>query len=210
VTDWDWKKSREKWNTHAKRKKDLAAGFGAWSEEKHNDQTEKEQALIQACLPPVRIHKILDFGCGVGRMSQWLHKCYPMAEYVGVDFSKEMLAVARENNPILRYDLIEDWLPFKDEFFGGIFTCTVLQHIVVEKELSNIVSELSRVLRRGGIAILFENVEPIRQPGNLLHVLFRKPEEYIELFEKHGIALEKKASGLFQEQEHAVFVGRKH
>lgn len=209
MTDWDWQKSREDWNKRGKAKGTLAAGIRSWNEKESLKQTEAEQKLIQVHLPPARIFKLLDFGCGVGRMSQWLQKCFPSADYFGVDFAKEMLEVAKETNPTLHYDIYETKLPYKDEFFGAIFTCTVLQHIVVEEEIQNVVSELSRVLAKNGYAILFENIEPELQPKNPLHVLFRKPEEYIEMFAMHGINLEKKDSGKFHNQEHAVFIGQK-
>jgi ubiquinone/menaquinone biosynthesis C-methylase UbiE len=109
----------------------------------------------------------------------------------------------------LRYDLIETKLPFKDDFFGAIFTCTVLQHIVIEEEIDNAISELVRVLKTDGHVMLFENVEPRLQPKNPLHVLFRTPEEYIEMFAENGVDLEEVACGSFHKQVHSVFVGQK-
>lgn len=209
MAEWNWGHSRADWNQRGAKKKELAAGFHAWDKSESAIETIREQKLIQRHLPPVRIPNILDFGCGVGRMSRWLLGCFPSAKYVGVDFSQEMLAVAKRINVGLNYAIMELTLPFGDNSFGAFFTSTVLQHIVVEEEILNTVSELSRTLEPGGLAILFENVEQGREPLNPLHVLFRKPEEYVALFAKHNITLEKKGSEVFHGQEHAVFVGRK-
>lgn len=209
MEEWGWEQSRMDWNQRGQKKKELAAGFHAWSETESANETKREQDLIQRNLPLASVSNILDFGCGVGRMTKWLQGCFPSAEYIGVDFALEMLKVAKEANKDVRYQRIELSIPFGASSFGAFFTATVLRHIVVEKEILNTVSELSRILKQDGIAILFENIEQGREPLNPLHVLFRKPEEYIAMFSKHGIILEEKDSEVFHGQRHAVFVGRK-
>ena len=60
----------------------------------HIDDNEVEAALVQL-LPPDGIHDLLDIGTGTGRMLEVFGTRVERA--VGVDLSREMLAVARAN-----------------------------------------------------------------------------------------------------------------
>lgn len=60
----------------------------------HVDEKEVEQAVL-ALLPPGRIANLLDIGTGTGRVLQLLKNRVDQA--LGVDYSRQMLAVARAN-----------------------------------------------------------------------------------------------------------------
>ncbi len=96
----------------------------------------------------------LDFGCGVGRLSQAL--ALHFTEVYGVDISSEMIALAREFNrqgPRCRYIMNSrsDIRLFPDDSFDCVLSDLVLQHIRPDVS-ARYIEEFLRVLRPGGTA----------------------------------------------------------
>jgi len=95
----------------------------------------------------------LDFGCGVGRLTQALARRF--ASCVGVDISRRMIEEANSFNqyPHCRYVVHSDIpLPFSDESFSFIYSNIVLQHVprpFSERYLRDFV----RVLAPGGVLV---------------------------------------------------------
>ena len=77
--------------------------------------------------------KILDLGCGMGHYSKYMKS--KGFEVVGIDFSKEMLRIARDNNPDIEFiesDICN--LPEKlDKDFDGVLLAYVIQHLSKEE-----------------------------------------------------------------------------
>ena len=101
--------------------------------------------------------KALDFGCGVGRLTQAL--CRHFDACWGVDISPSMIELAEQYNRHpgrCRYCLNEadDLRAFDDNTFDFIYTCFVLQHMR-PKYSKNYIKELLRVLAPGGV-LLFQ------------------------------------------------------
>ena len=97
----------------------------------------------------------LDFGCGVGRLSQ------PLASHfrhvVGVDVSAEMIRLANAINQYpdrVRYvcNVRDDLEIFRAGEFNFIYSNVVLQHIVPDRALLYL-GEMLRVLARGGLLV---------------------------------------------------------
>ena len=104
----------------------------------------------------LRTHgNLLDLGCGSGRnfwrlRGQKLH---------AIDFSKEMIKLARINAQKRRivgnFSVSSaDELDFEDNFFEGVLFWAVLHCIKSRKKRLAVLSEIYRVLRPGGRAIL--------------------------------------------------------
>jgi ubiquinone/menaquinone biosynthesis C-methylase UbiE len=97
----------------------------------------------------------LDFGCGVGRLTQALSAHFP--ECWGVDISPTMVRLAREfsqDRPQCRFllnhgDRLEE---LANNYFGFIYSSIVLQHIAPEYS-RRYIAELIRVLRPGGVLV---------------------------------------------------------
>ncbi len=98
---------------------------------------------------------VLDFGCGVGRLTRALAHYFP--ECWGVDISPTMVRLAQEFNKdrsACHFWLNEsdDLTRFPDESFGFVYTSIVLQHIR-RKHVERYLTELIRVLKTGGVFV---------------------------------------------------------
>ena len=99
--------------------------------------------------------RVLDFGCGVGRLSKALSEHAP--KVVGVDIAGSMLDIAREINPDReRTEFLQidgRHLPFEDDSFDSAISLTVLQHSPPQVQIAAL-TELVRVVRPGGLVIV--------------------------------------------------------
>ncbi|HEY3863574.1 MAG TPA: class I SAM-dependent methyltransferase [Verrucomicrobiae bacterium] len=131
---------------------------GKWSPEEFfaNGRVEIEQALSDVEAAGVTINRgtALDFGCGLGRLSQALAAQFQHVD--GVDVSTSMIEQARQFN---KYpDKVEYHLNVKSDLslfprqrFDFIYSNIVLQHIPTPHQLSYI-SEFMELLKPGGTA----------------------------------------------------------
>lgn len=95
----------------------------------------------------------LDFGCGVGRLTQALARRFPGC--VGVDISRHMIEQAESFNqyPHCRYLTSSSArLPFADTSFAFIYSNIVLQH-VPRSLAKNYLREFVRVLAPEGVLV---------------------------------------------------------
>lgn len=104
---------------------------------------------------PPSAGRALDFGCGVGRLTQALAATF--AEVVGVDVSPTMIRLARELNrypAVARYVLNQSasLAQFPSGSFDFVYSDIVLQHLDPE-HAKQYIAEFLRVLRRGGAAV---------------------------------------------------------
>lgn len=95
----------------------------------------------------------LDFGCGVGRLTQALARRFTAS--VGVDIAPEMIRNAERLNRYLlcRYHVISGTrLPFPDQSFVFVYSNIVLQH-VPRAFATEYLAEFVRVLAPGGVLV---------------------------------------------------------
>ncbi len=95
---------------------------------------------------------VLDIGCGVGRVTSYLHDVGLAVR--GVDLSPEMTAVARSAHPHLQFDVaMMTALPFNRE----LFTAAVLWYSIIHTPpdlLADVWTELARVVAPNGRVLL--------------------------------------------------------
>jgi SAM-dependent methyltransferase len=113
----------------------------------------------------------LDFGCGVGRLTQALAQRF--ASCVGVDISHQMIHQAQSLNRYLncRYVVNSDArLPFEDESFSFIYSNIVLQH-VPQRFSEQYLREFVRLLTQDGVLVF--GVQDSFSAGFLSSILIR-------------------------------------
>lgn len=96
----------------------------------------------------------LDFGCGVGRLTQPLAAAFERV--VGLDISTAMIEKARAANPPANIDYVHSEsarLPFEDNHFDFLLAHLVLLHVGPEAAEAY-VEEFARVLAPGGLGII--------------------------------------------------------
>ncbi len=99
--------------------------------------------------------RALDFGCGIGRLTQAL--CAYFDECIGIDISHQMLKLAQQNNGHKEQctyilNCASDLKIFKDNSFDFIYSNIVFQHLPPELTLGYI-KEFIRILKNNGVII---------------------------------------------------------
>jgi ubiquinone/menaquinone biosynthesis C-methylase UbiE len=100
--------------------------------------------------------KILDWGCGPGRVIRHLpivigNEC----EYFGTDYNSKSIEWCSKNLPGISFNknTLEAELPYSDNFFDVIYGISIFTHLS-EQMHYNWFNELYRILRSGGIMFL--------------------------------------------------------
>lgn len=108
--------------------------------------------------------RVLDFGCGVGRLSQALAS--HATRVVGIDIAASMIDLAKRINAhpdsvdFIHFDGRR--FPFADNSFDSAVSLMVVQHSPPEVQLRSLL-ELQRVVRPGGVVVVQIPSEP--RPG---------------------------------------------
>jgi SAM-dependent methyltransferase len=119
------------------------------------DEIDALLAWLRSLGVVVRSGRALDFGCGVGRLTQALARSF--AECDGVDIAPSMIERANELNRFgdrCRYHVNDrdDLALFDDEVFDLVYSVIVLQHISPEFTAAYL-REFARVLAPGGVLV---------------------------------------------------------
>jgi ubiquinone/menaquinone biosynthesis C-methylase UbiE len=109
--------------------------------------------------------RILDVGCGTGRMlGTCLKESGGCTKYYGLDTSKEMLKVLKEKIKFIGYNKIPykgeanikignaTKIPFKDNKFDIAFSYHLLWHLHIEEQ-KKVINEMIRVIEKDGVII---------------------------------------------------------
>lgn len=150
----------------------------SYERDKSEIYNKREQRRIRNVLNKARKHlktqstelRALDIGCGTGNILKKLDLHFD--EIIGIDLSKEMLSVALEGVEIEeKPKLIRGRaaiLPFPDESFDLVSAYSVLHHL---PSFSRPLSEIARVLKKGGI--LYIDHEPVERRNPLVKLYIK-------------------------------------
>ena len=133
-------------------------------------------------LQRIRIPKgsrILDFGCGCGRVLYWLQRFYPSVGFYGTDTDGEALSWCQEHLSSSGYFVGNDAsppLPFEKEFFDLVYSISVFTHLSEELQFCWL-EELKRVTKPGSYLLLSVHGEEFFKQA---------PREFREHFREAG------------------------
>lgn len=132
----------------------------------------------------LNITHCLDMGCGTGVLCEILYK--NNFDISGMDLSESMIAIAKERNPLIHYE-VADMLTFHPKKKFDLVTCTgdVLNHIMDLDDVSQIMKNIHEFLNPNGYFIfdlLTENEIPTDEPfaldfDDLVHAIFQVTQD---------------------------------
>jgi 2-polyprenyl-3-methyl-5-hydroxy-6-metoxy-1,4-benzoquinol methylase len=110
---------------------------------------------IRKYMDPGRVRRLLDWGCGCGRVTGLLLKYFEGAEVHGCDIDRQTIEWCAEHLPKGRFSTVTTSPPteFPDDFFDVVVACSVLTHLSQDKQ-EEWLAELRRIIPPGGLAAL--------------------------------------------------------
>lgn len=143
----------EHWEEHAEE-------WAAWAREPDHDSFWHFNGQAFLSLLPAAPQRVLDLGCGEGRLSRELKRLGHSV--VGIDAAPTMVRLAREQDPEGDYRVADAAeLPFPDNSFEVVAAFMALMDV---DDMSGAVSESARVLQSGGHLVMAVS-HPINDAG---------------------------------------------
>ena len=99
--------------------------------------------------------KILDFGCGNGRLLELFND--KKIDYYGTDVSEKLIELAQQKYVSARFfktNPSQTSLAFTDEFFNAVYSIAVFHHFPSKKYREDITRELYRITKKDGQIII--------------------------------------------------------
>ena len=139
----------------------------------------------------------MDLGCGTGRLYEIFKN--KNIDYLGIDFSENLIKIAKEKygDRFIVGDILN--LPFPDKNFDSVWSIAVLHHIPSEELRAHAMTEIKRVLRpRGRLIATYWNIKsflrkdvfiPFHGKKRYYHVFTKRELE--KLFEESGFKVEE-------------------
>jgi SAM-dependent methyltransferase len=183
------------WDARASAREGMARSL--WPSNVFNEVwDERQRALLQRALGSVRGRRVLDVGCGTGRIARFF-AAGGAHEVVGVDFSPSTVAAARaetartaQASAPIRFAVgdvvggLDDLGPgtFDDAIVLGCLSVACRDLPSLDRAMANV----SRLVRRGGRVLI---LEPIHRSPLLRRVLPFGIEEWVSSANRAGLAL---------------------
>lgn len=105
---------------------------------------------IRLKLIPKGVEKILDAGCGNGKLGSEIKQAVG-AEVYGVDISSENCKKSSSEGLITKEANLNEKIPFEDKFFDAVFAGDIIEHLINPDQF---LKEAKRVLKENGCLII--------------------------------------------------------
>lgn len=104
---------------------------------------------------PLEAPRVLDWGCGAGRIIRHLRALHPEAGLFGCDINEEMIVWNKKNYQDASFTTIHHFTPtpYAPGFFDLVYGISIFTHIEASKQTEWLV-ELHRILNHNGILLL--------------------------------------------------------
>jgi SAM-dependent methyltransferase len=108
-------------------------------------------SLRRAGIDIATLGRVLDFGCGVGRVLRYWH-AYPDVELHGTDINPQSINWCRENLTFATFktNALQPALDYPDGYFGLVYALSVFTHLPEDIQ-GPWLRELLRIIRPGGL-----------------------------------------------------------
>ncbi len=147
------------WEERSRKYKDLIEGVLPKSFPKEVNMY-LDDWMAKKVMAPIKAKKskVLEIGCGYGRLAEKILMKFPSSQVVGVDVASNYVSIFnRKLSPRGKaYVASAVSLPFKNSVFDQIYIVTVLMYVVKKKEQKKVFSEIARVLKPGGKIVIIE------------------------------------------------------
>ena len=112
-----------------------------------------EDPVVRNFIPDFSVSTILEIGCGIGRMTEFMASDFK--KVMAVDVSKEMIRLGKERlASIANIDFIEtdgESFPFENDSIDFAFSFLVFQHVPSMESIRKNFKEVNRVLKSAGM-----------------------------------------------------------
>ncbi len=99
--------------------------------------------------------KVLDLGCGNGRLLSVLKDSAKDFDYLGVDFSKQLIDQAKKQWPDYNFELNDmQALDFPAASFDVVIMIASFHHLYTKKERQALLQKINNILKPGGILFM--------------------------------------------------------
>lgn len=159
-----------------------------WRNPAYNLLADRDQWLLIAKYLPEHRRRVLDIGCGTGRLAERLASCF--SEYTGVDI-ESMVVQARLRYPSLHscfQAFAIQSFAFPPDTFDVAVTMACLAAACSAAELPSILGRIAESLTTGGRLIM---IEPIHTQPLLARYLRLKPREVVEMASRCGLEIKE-------------------
>ncbi len=148
------------------------------------DRTRKNPwADFEAFLPYIKKGaKVLDLGCGNGRLSEFLKQ--KDVTYLGVDNNSKFIEIAKKNFPEEKFMLGDMVKVDTDESFDNILCIAAYHHLPNKEDRVAAALEMHRLLKKDGVLIL--TVWNLFQPKYIFSVIKAALYSIITLGQKYA------------------------
>lgn len=199
--DWDQRAADDaRWYINTVRRQQSEAEFDASGQHEVQCQIVDALPLLTGDRDPRQL-RLLEIGCGIGRMTKHLAAIF--GEVYAVDVSAEMIRQAQTrlsglSNVRLFETSGQDFALFPDQSFDVVFSAYVFQHIPSAAIIHSNLVEGFRVLKRGGVFKFVTN--GISQPAQSQNDSWNGAAFPEDQLRQLGRALGVQLLGLFGEE----------